>query len=126
MGRVSRLGGAPSSNEIETLRVGPIRRMTRNPVHVIRCSAMRCQSVNGRSDVDVRGETEDVRVALTMSIVASLNNRPRSDRRPRLSKRAHGAIRFERKAPRRVAWGYASHAATVCAGRLVDPRSAVG
>src|SRR6266550_2516309 len=70
MGRVSRFEGAPSSNETATRRVGPIRRMTRNPVHVIRCSAMRCQNVNGRSD-DFCGEMAGVPVALTTSIVAS-------------------------------------------------------
>src|SRR5438034_3225864 len=55
MGRVSRFGGAPSSNETATRRLGPMRRMTRNPVHVIRYSAIRCQSGKGRADVEDGG-----------------------------------------------------------------------
>ena len=45
-----------------------MRRMTRNPVHVISCSSILCQSVNGSDDVGE--EMAGVPVALTTSIVA--------------------------------------------------------
>src|SRR5882724_1173 len=51
-GRVSILGGAPSSNETASRRVGAISRMTRNPAQVISQSKNLCPKVNdGRSTV---------------------------------------------------------------------------
>ena len=69
-----------------------MRRMTRNPVQVISCSSILCQSVNGRSE-DVGEEMAGVPVALTTSIVAFPQEYPGrhvSDRRLARPKRAHG------------------------------------
>jgi hypothetical protein len=65
MGRVSRSGGAPSSNETEKRSVGPMSRTTRNPAHVIRQSKNLCHKVYDRPCVDAPLETDDVVAVLT-------------------------------------------------------------
>ena len=65
MGRVSRVGGAPSSYDAEKRRVGPISQTTRNPAQVISHSCNLCHKVNGRLGVDASLETGDVVAALT-------------------------------------------------------------
>jgi len=65
MGRVSRVGGAPSSKDAEKRSVGPISRTTRTPAQVISHSRNLCHRVYGRGWADVSLETGDVVAALT-------------------------------------------------------------
>src|ERR1700686_4254920 len=60
IGRVSRGGGPPSSNETVTRNVGPIRRIARNPAHVISHSKNFCHKPYGRPGLDASPETADV------------------------------------------------------------------
>jgi len=65
MGRVSRVGGAPSSNDAEKRSVGPISRTTRTPAQVISQSKNLCQKVYGRPSVAAPLETVDGVTELT-------------------------------------------------------------
>lgn len=64
-GRASSDVGAPSSNEIVTRSVGPIRRIARNPAQVISHSKNLCHKLYGRGWLDVSPATAGVVAVLT-------------------------------------------------------------